>query len=213
MAASERSDSVIEWLSELQAGRREAANELWRRYYPKLIRLAGRRLPSRLRRTCDEEDVAASAFASFCAAAEEGRLPKIDDRDDLWKILAVVAVRKVSAQIRKSRAKKRGEARVRGESVFGVPGNEDAPPGIAQVVGREPTPEFAAAVSEQIETFLAALPDETLRAVAVDKLAGYSNVEIAQRRRCVERTIARKLNVIRAVWRRIDPQAADDELE
>jgi hypothetical protein len=54
------------------------------------------------------------------------------------------------------------------------------------------------------------LPDETLRAVAVDKLAGRSNVEIAQRRRCVERTIARKLNVIRAVWRELDPQAADD---
>ena len=36
-------------------------------------------------RLADEEDVALSAFDSFCRGAEQGRFPRLDDRDDLWQ--------------------------------------------------------------------------------------------------------------------------------
>ena len=44
---------------------------------------------------------------------------------------------------------------------------------------------------------LDSLGDDTLKAVALWKLEGYSNEEIAAKLRCVTRSVERKLNVIR----------------
>ena len=51
----------------------EAARRLWERYYDRLCRLARRHLRSSSRRMADDEDVASTAFDSFCAAAVKGR--------------------------------------------------------------------------------------------------------------------------------------------
>lgn len=202
---SATADSVLGWMSALQEGDGQAAGQLWERYYPKLLTLANKKLPSRLRRTCDEHDIATSAFASFCRAAESGKLPQIDDRDSLWRLLATFTARKVTAEIRRNMAQKRGKAKVRGESVFDMPGmGRDEVAGIGQIVGREPTPEFAAALTEQLDRLLSLLTDDMMKSVAIDKLAGYSNGEIAERLGCVERTIGRKLKVIRELWREME---------
>ena len=42
----------------------------------------------------DEEDVALSAFDSFCRGAQRGRFPQLDDRDNLWRLLVVITSRK-----------------------------------------------------------------------------------------------------------------------
>lgn len=206
MAAS--TDSVMGWMSALQEGDGEAARRLWERYYPKLLSLANKRLPTRLRRACDEHDIATSAFASFCRAAEAGKLPRIDDRDGLWRILATFTARKVTAEIRRNFAQKRGQAKVRGESVFDMPGVDEELGGIGQIVGREPTPAFAAAIAEQLDRLLSRLTDEVMKNIAIDKLAGYSNGEIAQRLGCVERTVGRKLKIIRELWREMEERSA-----
>jgi hypothetical protein len=66
------------------------------------------------------------------------------------------------------------------------------------VLGRETTPEMAA----ECQRLLAALPDDELRLrdVAVAKMEGYSNVEIAARLGWVERTGKRRLSMIRTLW-------------
>jgi hypothetical protein len=53
--------------------------------------LARARLRNTPRRIADEEDVAPSAFDSFCRAARAGRFPRLDDRHDLWQILVLIA--------------------------------------------------------------------------------------------------------------------------
>src|SRR5581483_9499953 len=70
---------------------------------------------------------------------------------------------------------------------------------VADVVGREPTPEFAAQVAEECQRLLAGLPDDDLRQLALWKMEGYTNEEIAQRLDCVPRTIERKLRLIRSL--------------
>ena len=57
-------------------------------------RRPGERSYSTCRRAADEEDVALSAFDSFCRGAEQGRFPQLDGRDDLWHLLVVITVRK-----------------------------------------------------------------------------------------------------------------------
>jgi DNA-directed RNA polymerase specialized sigma24 family protein len=191
--------SVTIWIDALRAGDQEAARQLWRRYFEALVRQARSWLRSAIRGMADEEDVALSAFDSFYAGMARGRFPDLADRDDLWRLLVSIADRKASNQRRWESRQKRGGGRVRhGSAPGGGPGSEVDD--LAQVVGSEPTPEFAAMVAEEYARRLAGLPDESLRQVARLKLEGYENREIAARLGCGLRTVARRLEVIRWAW-------------
>jgi DNA-directed RNA polymerase specialized sigma24 family protein len=71
---------------------------------------------------------------------------------------------------------------------------------LAEIVAREPTPEFAAMVAEETGRLLGRLGDEQLRQIALDRMAGYTTEEIADRLGCARRTVARRLDLIRQTW-------------
>jgi len=191
--------SVTIWVDALRAGDEEAARQLWRRYFESLVRLARSKLQSKARRAADEEDVALSAFDSFYGGLARGRFPDLGDRDDLWRLLVTIAARKASDQNRWESQQKRGGGRVLRESDL-LAGSEPERDGLAQIVGAEPSPEFAALVADECARRLQGLPDESLRQVALLKMEGYLNEEIATRLGCGLRTVARKLEVIRKAW-------------
>jgi DNA-directed RNA polymerase specialized sigma24 family protein len=193
--------SVTVWIGELKEGDHAAAQALWERYFRKLVRLARARFRDTARRVLDEEDAALSAFDSFCRGAAEGRFPQLRDRDNLWPLLVVITARKVIDARKHATRQKRGGGKVRGESAWlnAVDGS-DRDGGINLVIGDEPTPAFAAEVAERTQSLLAALGSEELCSVAVWKMEGYSNAEIADKLGCVERTVERKLDVIRKLW-------------
>src|SRR5204863_5483684 len=87
--------SITKLVVLLKAGDRAAAQPLWEAYFARLVALARVRLRNTPRRAADEEDVALSAFDSFCRRAERGEFPRLNDRDDLWQLLAMIASRKV----------------------------------------------------------------------------------------------------------------------
>ena len=198
-------DDISLWIDRLRDGDADAADVIWRKYFPKLVRYARRKLEDMPRRSFDEEDVAISAMHSFCRGMEAGRFEKVDDRQDLWKLLVTITARKAHAQRRKSMREKRGGGRVRGESVF-APGRSDDERGrgMAEALGTDATPELAAMVVENVEQLLDCLHDETLRSVALMKLEGYTNDEVAQKLGCVRRTAERKLERIRDIWSETD---------
>ena len=104
-----------------------------------------------------------------------------------------------AAFVSRERTAQRDGGGIRGESAFNRQGESDEI-GIAQVVGDEPTPEFAVQVTEEYRRLLDLLEDETLKTVAQWKLEGYYNDEIAQKLDCVPRTVERKLHRIRIIW-------------
>jgi RNA polymerase sigma factor (sigma-70 family) len=185
---SQRHESVTHWLHQLTADDDSAAQQkLWNRYFMRLTALARTRLTGAPQRDADEEDVVLSAFDSFFRAARAGRFPELHDRTGLWPLLVKITARKAINQVKRQQAKKRSSSA------------EQAVPDIAQLVGDEPTPQFAAEVAEQVEQLLGLL-DEELRTVATMKLEGFTNAEIAQRFGVVERSIERKLARIRVEW-------------
>jgi len=192
--------SVTRWVTALKGGDAAAAQPLWERYHRKLVSLARQKLRSARRRVADEEDVVQSAFHSFFQGVARGRFPQLDDRDNLWRLLVVITARKALDQLAHEYSKRRGGGTLQGESRIspGEPGWDEA--AIEQVVGEEPTPEFAAQVAEEYEQLLDLLGEETLRRVAVWKMEGLTNDEIAGKLDCSRRTVARKLETIRVLW-------------
>jgi DNA-directed RNA polymerase specialized sigma24 family protein len=196
--------SVTRWLDGLKAGDDADIHRLWDRYFRQLVAVAGRRLPGHARREYDEEDVALSAFHSFCDRVGRGQFPDVSGRDDLWRLLVVITARKAIMTVRHQTRKKRGGGRVFGESVF-LDGPDADTPGLAQFLGREPTPDFAAQIAEGVDHMLAALDDEVLRTIALMKLEGYSSEEIAARLGTSKRTVDRKVQLIRMTWQEESP--------
>jgi DNA-directed RNA polymerase specialized sigma24 family protein len=198
--ATDSGNSVTRWVNDLKAGDRgEAARLLWQRYFERLARLAQGRLQRAARGPADGEDVALSVFDSFFRAAAAGRFPELGDRDDLWRLLVTITARKAHNRRRDEGRQKRGGGRVVDEGALAGadPGGDDF---LAQVVGNEPTPEFAAMVTDEYRRLFGGLADESLRVVALLKLEGHSNEEIARSLDCGLRTVERKLEVIRKRW-------------
>jgi DNA-directed RNA polymerase specialized sigma24 family protein len=195
--------SITHWIGELRAGARidTAAQRLWERYYDQLVHLARSRLRAAPRGPADEEDAALSAFDSFCRGVAAGRFPQLGCRGDLWRILVTLTVRKAADQVQHERRQKRGGGRVLGAAA--LDGAEaDAGGGLEAIAGREPSPAFAALVADEVRRRLAALRDESLRRVALLRLEGYTNEEIAARLDCGRRSVERKLELIRHAWLR-----------
>ena len=190
--------SITFLMRRLQAGENLAASSLWDRYYERLVRLASRKLAGASRRMADEEDAVVIAFSAFLKGVEEGRFPKLEDRDDLWQVLVMLTARKAANQRQHDQRQRRGAGRLRGESVF-LHGDEELG-GIDEIAGIEPTPEFAGQVGEECRELFDRLEDEPLRRIAVAKMEGYTNDEIALQLGVQTRTIERKLRLIREIW-------------
>jgi len=117
-------------------------------------------------------------------------------------LLVTITARKAVDQVERQCRKKRGGGRVRSETALAGSESEAGGTGLDQVVGREPTPEFAAMMADECRRLLAALGDETLRQIALLRMEGYSDGEIASQLDCSLRTVGRKLKLIRDVWMR-----------
>jgi DNA-directed RNA polymerase specialized sigma24 family protein len=187
--------SVTVWIHGLKAGDDRAAEHLWAIYFKKLVSLARHKLPRHLVLPADEEDAALSAFKSFFRGVEKRRFPRLEDRDDLWQLLVMLTDRKACRMRKRELRAKRGGGKVRSLSA-----SETGERGIGAIISRAPTAEFAAQIAEEIRLRMNELDDDGLRSVATAKFEGYSNSEIAERLGVVERTVERRLSVIRNLW-------------
>jgi RNA polymerase sigma factor (sigma-70 family) len=189
--------SVTTWLGLLQAGDQAAAEALWQRYYTALVNLAQQHLSQHVRRAADEEDVALSAFASFCSGVAAGRFPRLADRHDLWRLLLTITLCHARNLARhETRQRRDSRRRVSADELLDL-----AEADLDRLAGSAPDPALAAEVADQMRHLLAQLPGKDLRAVARDFLAGYTAVEIAHRQGCGLRTVERRWHRIRQFWR------------
>ena len=179
--------SVTCLLAPAQAGDPAAVQQLWERYFRRLVGLARQKLRGAAPAGGDAEDVALSAFTSFWRNAERGRFPQLADRDGLWRLLVVITARKAAHVLRDERHEPQAAG-------------GEAGPDLEQFLSREPTPELAAQMAEDYRRLLDSLGDRELESVAVWRMEGRTVEEIAARLGYVTRSIKRKLRTIRAVW-------------
>ncbi|TWU48565.1 RNA polymerase sigma factor [Rubripirellula tenax] len=194
MTLSKNHDSITVWFDQLRQGDPAAAAKLWDRLFQRLAEVARSQLSNR--RVSDEEDIAAGVLTTLCNAADRGALPSIDSRDDLWRMLMSWTKNDCIDQGRNDARAKRGGGKVRGDSVFD--GSSDA--GFDLIADISPSPQTLAEMDEQLQRMLMKLGDPMLSEIAVAKMEGYSNEELATRYEVTIRTIERKLGMIRRRW-------------
>jgi DNA-directed RNA polymerase specialized sigma24 family protein len=180
-------DTSSRWLNVLKGtddrgAKVAAARVVWERYFDRLVRLARHWLRNARTGMSDEEDVALSAIKSFRQRVAEGKFPRLDDRHDLWRILVTIAALKAAGAYRRKSPSTRDDEL------------------LDQIIGTEPSPELAAEVADQLRRLLVALPNEGFHTIALMKLEGYNNAEIAEDLGCSTKNVEYELRNIRATW-------------
>jgi RNA polymerase sigma factor (sigma-70 family) len=183
--SDELNPSVTQWLAGMKSGDDRSFEQIWQRYFSRLVGLARKTLSGNSQASGNEEDVAQSAFESFYFRARDGKFPQLNDRDDLWKLLMTITLRKAWKQRRRN-AKR------------GVP----ADPAILaeELVAESPSPEMAALTTDEFRRLFGMLDHPLLATVALMKLEGHTNRQIADVLEVSVATVERKLQLIRHVW-------------
>ena len=187
-----KSENVSHWIDLVKVGDAAAANRIWQHYFDRLVRSVRQKLYGQNRAVSDEEDIVLSVFNSFYDAAEQGRFPDLSDRGDLWRLLLRMSARKVIDKRRHDRRQRRG-GNLKIQSLDNAADNES----VIEAIGDEPSPEMVLMMQESVAQFFSHLGVGQLRDLAGAKLEGYSNAELAERFECSERTIERRLHLIR----------------
>ncbi len=201
-------NSVTLWIEQLKSGDAGAAQRLWESYFQRMVELARRKLQGAPRSAADEEDVALSAFNSFCLGLREGRFSQLLDSDNLWPLLMAITAHKSVDLIRAQNRLKRGGSGNKAEGDFEKSPAGLPPIALSEILSREPDPVFTAELSENFQRLLERLDatgDTDLRTIAILKMQGHTSSEVAKQLDCVVRTIERKLQLIARLWEKEMP--------
>ena len=188
------------WVSQLKDGDPQAAQQLWNTYFFRMVKVARCKLHGAPAGMADEEDVALSAFKSFCRGTRDGRFTELQDHEDPWPLLLALTTHKAIDLLRYERRVKRGGP----DKKHSPPAGLEEAPGtdidMSQLIGKEPDPQAAVQAAEECQEILDRFSDAILRAIALWKMEGFTTEEIASKLDCTTRTVERKLQLIRRLW-------------
>lgn len=178
--------SVTSYLRQLRSGdTEEAAQRIYSRYFGQLRSVVRRHLSSVARREFDSEDLVQSAFRSLFSRLRQ--YEKVDDRSGLWHLLMLIARNKATNTLRKRIRLKRAAHEL-------VEPGETSPQFEPHDAALSPDQQIEAL--DELHHVLESLPRD-LRQIAIWKLEGRTNAEIAELTSASRRTVERKLELIR----------------
>ena len=189
-------NSIPVWIQEIRDGKTDIPEDILLDIFKRLVVFASRHLNHpQVTRIYDAEDAAQSALRSFCLGLRNQKFADVKDDDAVWKTLLTITKRKIIDRIQFETRQKRGSGKIFSESIF----EEERCLGLDSMEGNELPPDLILDISDELNFKLEQL-DEKLKVIALLRVEGYSNGEIARRHDCTERTIERKLALIRKTW-------------
>ena len=185
-------DSISQWICQLREGDETAAFHLWDRFFNRILNTARRRRC--IDAIVDEEDIAISVFSSLCLGLQNGRFCNLSGRDELWRLIVVMTIRKATNESEYALRKKRDRSRL---LTWQAGDRSDS---VQSLVCSRPTPSLEAEMADQLDSWLEQLEQQELKLIAVYKLQGCTNEEIALQLGFSIATVERKLKLIRRIW-------------
>jgi len=184
--------SVSGWIAKMRQGDAIAISNLVARYFRKISQFADSKLRRGVRVTDDGEDIAISVLQTITQNSADGQFPDLQDRDDLWLLMIVIAQHQVIDRQRTVR--RRAPMHTMTDMLETYNTDLDA------FLGHHDSHEKAMEIIECWEDLLKSLPDERNREVAKLKMLGYSNRKISETLEMVPRTVDRKVKMIADLW-------------
>jgi RNA polymerase sigma-70 factor (ECF subfamily) len=181
---------MASWLRRVLAGEPGFERDLVERYTERLIDLARRKLPDRVRRRVDPEDIVQSVYRSFFRRLNDGAFA-FDESHDIWRVLAAITFHKTCRAVRFHQQERRD---VRRETP--VPFDNDSIQGTTQPAEPAPGPEDIATLFDSLDQLLRRLPEHQ-REIVVLRLEGCSIDEIAAKVDRSQSTVLRALARVR----------------
>ncbi|MGD9635801.1 MAG: ECF-type sigma factor [Pirellulales bacterium] len=187
--------SITQLIPELRERGQLAIEQLWRRYVARIEGVARPIVAGLEPGAGDEQDIAQSAFFAFCEAAANGQAPQLENRNELWSLLATIARRKATDRVRHALRERRGGG-LRREACATLEISDEGP-SVSQVAALE---EVLQGLFEKLRNH----DDSRLESIALMRLEGATVEEIALRHDCTPRTIQRKLHILERLWTSLD---------
>ncbi len=194
--------SVSGWIAKMREGDASAIGNLVARYFGKLAQFADNKLRRGIRVTDDGEDIAISVLQTITRNTAKGRFPNLQDRDDLWFLMIVIAQHVV---IDRQRTELR-RARMIAPTHTMTDLLENFNVNLEQFLGQDDAQARLLEIIDCWEELLKTLPDDRNRDVARLKIQGYSNREIGNLLEMVPRTVDRKVKLIAQRWQDYFPE-------
>ena len=194
---SQNIGSVTGWIEQLKSSDPEAQRQIWERFVSRLVHFTNGQMRNASFRVADADDITNMAFYNFFEKSPD-QFEQLVDRNDLWQILTMLAERRAIDQQRKWFNQKNGGNRILNEP--SLVDNDGNAKGMDVFEGNCRPPDIEFMLAEETELLLSSLDDELLRQIAIAKLQGFDNREIAKTFAVSVRTIERKLNIIREIF-------------
>lgn len=177
--------SLTDLVQRHRQGDPDAASELFAYFAERLSRLAEQHLSRKLAGRVDGDDVVQSVFRTFFRRSARGDF-KIDSSAQLWQLLVKITITKARAQGRYHTAATRDvAAEQRGA-------DEDW---LIATVDRDPGPEDAVMLMDEIEALLKGLPSLYCQVLEM-RLQGHSVAEVAAQLGVSRQTVYRALELL-----------------
>jgi RNA polymerase sigma-70 factor (ECF subfamily) len=177
-------------VSRWRAGDQDAARELFYRYSERLIALVRTRLSDKVAPRLDAEDVVQSAYRSFFSGVRNNQYV-LERSGDLWRLLVGMTIHKLLRQVEHHRAGRRSVEREQSAS------KTDDWLGLnAEMLAREPSPDDAVAVLDEVEQLMRGL-DARGRRMLEMRLQGFRTTEIANEVQCSDRMVRLVMEEVR----------------
>src|SRR4051812_22770710 len=158
------------WVSQLKDGDPQAAEQLWNTYFLRMVKVARARLHGAASRMADEEDVALSAFKSFCRGTKDGRFPELHEYEDPWPLLLALTTHKAIDLVRYERRVKRGGSGTQSTTLASPESPSMGGANLSELIGREPDPQVTLQIADECQHLLDRFSDTILRAIALWKM-------------------------------------------
>ena len=185
--------SVTHWIAELRDGDEQAATALWRRFESRVKGMARVKLRSTPSRLGDDDDLAQVVFAAVFDGIRKGRFHELNNREDLWQVLAMVTARRAIDLWRKADASREtGESGMFEQTTARLRNMQQV---VAAVTDEQLADSIGIAGSELLSSL-----EPKLRQVALLRFEGFSNEEVASHIGRSVKTVERYLQMIRTSW-------------
>lgn len=199
--------SISQYINDVHRdGCATALERICDRYYEQLAAVAGRRLQNVSGRVIDRHAVANEALYEFFDRAQRGGFEDVNNRSDLLPLLIRLTRDRVTDEIRRMTALKRGGGQTRGNSIF-QSANSGA--GFDAFPSNFDTVSTRQILMEEVTRVLDMLPDETMRTILILRSEGYKNEEIARELDVSLATVERKRRRIRDILGELEPNQSN----